>query len=87
MILIRYIVLSSRFLNIFNKCDWTLTYWIGVIKQQIRDIVIADWMPEDIDSIPLQIWDPNEDCDDANLQMVVYRDPPGDGDAPAAPVV
>ena len=60
-----------------------INYWTGAIKKHSRELVVAEWMPQEIETVPLQIWDPNEDCDGNALQLVVYR-PSDDGDdAPA----
>lgn len=57
-----------------------LNYWTGIIKRQVRDIVQADWMLEDIDMIPLQVWDPNAEEEDNNMQLVLYHSPSEDGE-------
>jgi hypothetical protein len=61
-----------------------INYWTGAIKKHLREMVVADWIPQEIETVPLQIWDPNEDCDGTALQLMVYR-PPDDGDDAPAP--
>lgn len=74
---------DSCFNNVPNKTFRTiilliislLTYWAGIIKRSVRDIIQTDWMPEDVDMIPLQVWDPAADVEANNMQLVVYRGP------------
>lgn len=58
-----------------------ITYWTGIVKRQLRELVQADWLPQELDAIPLQVWDPDAECG-TDLAMVIYQPPDDDDEAP-----
>lgn len=57
-----------------------VTYWTCLIKRQTMEIVQADWLSDELDAISSQVKDSNEECDSAELQLVLYRNPSDNGE-------
>ena len=51
------VIYTSR--NLILQIVSLVSYWTGTVKQEVREAT-QQWLPQDIDVIPLQVLDPDD---------------------------